>query len=263
MDLNKPVIVSALFDIDRPNWSNFKMSYDTYTHWSESLLSIDCPLVIFTEEKFFKTLYDKRRQYDTKMVQTKIIVRDKTELPLYKTLYEPVKQLMESEEFAKIVQFHDVPEMCQPWYNIIMYSKLQLMLETYVHQYLKNDIVIWKDIAVYREDISMYKNVKWPDLSKIDQKRPTFFTHHEQVRIANNKSHLLSQMRFLQGGCFIIPGYLLHPLNKKYLTLVDQYLKEGYIGSDEKYLDLLVKDNPEDYVLIKSNWRKYFEKVAF
>ena len=258
MDIVKPVIVTALFDIDRPNWKNYKSSYHTYIQWSRNLLSIDCPLVIFTEEKFFKDLFDIRKEYDPKMSQTKSIVNDKESLMLYHSHYKKIKELMESEPFANRVQFPDVPEMCQPWYNIIMMSKLNLMKETYVHQYIPNDLVIWKDIAVYRDKPERYENVKWPDVDKINRTKPTFFSHHEKVSIHDNKSHILSQMRFVQGGSFAIPGYLLQPVEKAYMNLVDNYLSLGYVGSDEKYLDLLVKENPDKFELIKCDWREYF-----
>lgn len=257
MDIAKPCIVSALFDIDRPNWKNFKSSYHTYIHWSRHLLSIDCNLVIFTEEKFFKELYVLRKQFDRDMTKTKIIVKDKTDLQLYYTHYGRVKACMESDEFAKKVQFDDVPEMCQPWYNILMYSKLTWMRETYVNKYFDCNLLIWKDIAVYRDESDEY-NVKWPDVEKISRTKPTLFTHHNKVNIYDNRSHILSQQRFIQGGCMVVPGHLLHPLNIAYLELVDKYLGEGLIGSDEKYLDFLVKDNPNNFELIKCDWRKYF-----
>lgn len=258
MALSKPVIVSALYDIDRPNWVNFKSSYHTYISWSKYLLSIDCPIVIFTEEKFFKDLFDIRQRFDSKMNQTKIIVKDKTELQLYHTHYSRIKNVMESEDFKSKVQFPDVPEMCQPWYNVLMLSKLTWMREAYVNQYLEGDIFIWKDIAVYRDTDDEY-NVKWPDVSKISNTKPTFFTHHNKVSIHDDKSHILSQMRFIQGGSLVVPGHLLHPLNVAYLDLVDNFLGMGYIGSDEKYFDLLVKQDPDKFNLIKCDWRQYFK----
>ena len=72
---------------------------------------------------------------------------------------------MESDKFAKIVQFNDVPEMLPPWYNIIMYSKLSLMQEVFKKQYLPCNSLIWKDAAVYRE--GEYSDTKWPNPNKI------------------------------------------------------------------------------------------------
>lgn len=258
MDLRKPVIVSALFDIGREDWPNYTMSYDTYIHWSKHLLSIDCPIVMFTEEKFYKQLYDIRKQYDPTSSQTRIIVKDKTELEFYKSHYHRIKDLMESDDFAKIVQFNDVPEMSQPWYNVIMYSKLSFMLEAYTNQYLESDILIWKDAAVYREQLDKYENVKWPDVSKIDNTKPTLFSHHDKVSIYDDNSHLLSQMRFIQGGSFAVPCHLLYPLKKAYMETVDEFLGKGYVGSDEKYFDILSKRNPDRFNLIKCGWREYF-----
>lgn len=258
LDIKKAVIVTALYDIDRPNWVNFKSSYHTYVTWSEHLLSIDCPIVIYTEEKFFKPLFDIRQKYDPKMDQTKIIVKEKEELPRYITHYPQIKQTMESEEFKKIVQFDDVPEMCQPWYNTLMISKLNWMKEAYLQKYIEGDIFIWKDIAVYREKPEDYKNVKWPDTTKISFTKPTFFTHHDKVSIHKNEHHILSQMRFVQGGSLACPGYLLSELERKYMYQVNKYLAKGYLGSDEKYFDFLVKEDPNGYELIKCSWRDYF-----
>ena len=112
MDI-KPVIVSALFDINRDSWSNFTMSYNTYTSWAQYLLSMNTPIVFFTEEKFKKSILETRMLYDPNLKQTKIIIKEKEELELYKSHYHKVKELMQSDKFAKIVQFKDVPEMCQ------------------------------------------------------------------------------------------------------------------------------------------------------
>ena len=262
VDLRKPVIVSALFDIDRPNWVNFKSSYHTYVAWSKHLMSIDCALVVFTEEKFFKDLFDIRKKYDPDMSQTKFIVKDKTELQLYDTHYHRIKDLMESDAFKKKVQFPDVPEMCQPWYNVLMLSKLTWMREAYVHQYLEGDVYIWKDIAVYRDDSEVY-NVKWPDVAKISDTKPTFYNHHNHISIVNNENHILSQMRFIQGGSFIVPGHLLQPLNNAYLDIVDKYLALGYIGSDEKYFDILIRDDIDKFHLIECGWREYFRYFTY
>lgn len=259
MDI-KPVIVSALFDINRDTWSNFTMSYHTYITWAKYLLSMNTPMVFFTEEKFKKNILETRMLYDPNLEQTKIIIKEKEELELYKSHYHRVKELMESDKFAKIVQFNDVPEMCQPWYNIIMYSKLSLMQEVFEKQYLPCNSLIWKDAAVYRE--GEYSDTKWPNPNKINPIRPQFFSHHDKVNILVNKDHLLSQTRFIQGGSIVVPGYIIKDLNKKYLKLVDHYLEQGYIGSDEKYLDLLVKENPLAYKLIKVDWRKYKEPLA-
>lgn len=263
MDLKKPVIVTCLYDIGRENWKNFKMSYHTYLHWGEQVLSIDCPIVIFTEEKFSLDIVKIRQKFDEHLNNTKVIVKEKTELEMYKMFYNDIDSLMKSTQFSKVVQFDDVPEMCQPWYNIIMFSKLSFMYEVYLNQFFPNDLLIWKDFALYREQPELYKNTKWPDVNKIDNTKPTFFQHHDNISIHNNDTHILSQMRFTHGGCFTIPGFRLNPLKKQYINLVREYLDKGLIGSDEKYFDFIIKENPETFKLIKSDWRQYFKPFMF
>ena len=110
-----------------------------------------------------------------------------------------------------------------------------------------------------------FLEMKWSkfDPNKINPIKPQFFSHHDKVNILVNEHHLLSQTRFIQGGAIVVPGYIIKDLNKKYIELIDHYLKQGYIGSDEKYLDLLVKENPLAYKLIKVDWRKYKKPLAW
>jgi len=262
MDI-KPVIVTALFDIDRPNWKNFHMSYDTYLAWGENMLSIDCPIVVYTEEKFYKNVIHMRQKYDKHLNNTKVIVKDKTELDMYELFYKDMDNLMKSKKWKKIVQFDDVPEMCQPWYNTIMHNKVSFMYDTYLNQYFPNNIIIWKDFALYREKREMYANVKWPDTEKLNITRPTFYQHHDKISIHNNDHHILSQMRFTHGGSFIIPGHLLNPLRKKYIDEVKLYLDKSLVGSDEKYFDFIIKEDPNQFNLIKADWREYFLPFSF
>ena len=76
MDI-KSTIVSALFDIGRDKWSNFYMDYHTYVSWSEHLLSMNTPMIFFTEEKFKKNILETRILYDPNLEQTKIIIKKK------------------------------------------------------------------------------------------------------------------------------------------------------------------------------------------
>ena len=62
MDI-KPVIVSALFDINRDTWSNFTMSYHVYITWAKYSY-MNTPMVFFTEEKFKKNILETRILYD-------------------------------------------------------------------------------------------------------------------------------------------------------------------------------------------------------
>ena len=257
MDLKKPVIVQALFDIQRDRWDNFKMSYNTYLHWMRNVLSLDANIVIFTEEKFFKAIFDNRKVFDPDMTKTRIIVQELRNLPAYKLFNTRVSSLMYSNAFKEKSSF-DVPEMNKPLYNIIMFNKLYWLRQARDNKYFDSDVVVWKDAGTYRDEIDNYLHKKWPDASKIVADKPTFFCHHDKISIENVHHHALSQMRFIHGTSFLVPNTTLDSLIDEFEITIDTLLKEGYIGSDEKIFDITYLRNPDAYHLIKCNWREYF-----
>ena len=160
MDIKTPVIVMALYDIGRENWNNFRMSYHTYGWWMRNTLSLDSNIVVYTEPKFTNELINYRKEFDPNLEKTIFIEKPLTELPIYEKYYESLSTLMSSDIFKSKVSFHDVPEMCQPLYNIIMFNKVFFLKETIDNGYFNNDMVIWADAGGLRNDISLYKTKK-------------------------------------------------------------------------------------------------------
>jgi len=257
MDLTKPVIVQALFDIERDKWDNFTMSYHTYLHWMRNVLSLDANIVVYTEEKFFKAIFDNRKVFDPDMSKTKIIVQTLDQLTAYKLFYTRLKNLMESQAFKELSSF-DVPEMNKPLYNVLMFNKLYWLRHARDSKLFDSDVLVWKDSGTYRDDLDTYSYKKWPDPSKIVPNKTTFFCHHDRISIANIQDHALSQMRFIHGTTFFVPNNELDFLIDEVEYTIDQSLKSNYIGSDEKMFDITYLRNPDRFHLIKCSWREYF-----
>lgn len=260
MDIKNVTLVAALFDIGRDNWDNFTMSYNTYMWWMRNLLFLDANLVIYTEEKFKNEILSYRKQVDPNLEKTKLIIQNLEDIDGYKLYYEPLKTLMESDGFKKKVHFR-VPEMTKPLYNVIMFSKMLYILDSYKNNYFDSDFYIWMDAGGIRND-KPEKNIKWPDLKKInklDNTKTTFFSHHNTIRFENHEHHALSQMRFIQGTAFFVPKNNVEQLANDFKDVVFDVISKGYIGSDEKIFDIVYLKNPNLYSLIKSDWREYFD----
>lgn len=251
------VIVTALFDIERDKWDNFTMSYHTYLTWMKNTLSIDQNMVVYTEEKFFKEIFDMRKEVDPKMKKTKIIVTTVEKLTGYKLWYNRIETLMNSDKFKRRVHFKDVPEMCKPLYNMIMFNKVYFIKDTIENGLFPSDSYMWLDAACFRDDQKNF-NIKWP-VKKLN--KTTFFSHHDKISIEDKFDHVMSQMRFIQGGCFVIRKKDFEEFRYFFELTLDYLMKKGYIGSDEKILDLVYLNNSSTYDLIKCNWREYFEKL--
>jgi hypothetical protein len=262
MDINNPVIVMALYDIGRENWEKFRMSYHTYGWWMRNTLSLDCNIVVYTESKFIDELVNYRKEFDPNLEKTLFIEKPLTELPIYQKYYDSLTTLMNSESFKSKVSFPDVPEMCRPLYNIIMFNKLFFLKDTIDNKYFNNDMVIWADAGGLREDINTYKNKKWPNISKIkllDPNKVTFFSHNQDFNVFDKEYHSLSQIRNIQGTAFLLPSHLINSLLELVVETVDECINGGYIGSDEKIFDISYSKQKDLFYLIKSDWREYFD----
>ena len=260
MDIKNVTLVTAIYDIGRDKWPNYTMSYNTYLWWMRNLLFLDTNLVIYTEKKFEEQILNHRKQVDPNLEKTKLIIQELNEIDGYKLYYEPLKNLMESDEFKNKIHFQ-VPEMTEPLYNVIMFSKMLYILDSYQKNYFDSDLYVWMDAGGIRND-NPKKNIKWPDLNKInnlDNTKTTFFSHHNVIRFENHEQHALSQMRFIQGTAFFVPKNNVEQLCNDFKDVVFDVISKSYIGSDEKIFDITYLKNPNLYSLIKSDWREYFE----
>lgn len=258
MAIKNPVIVMALYDIGRDNWNSFTMSYNTYLSWMKNTLSLEVPIVIYTENKFVSEITKMRQEHDPDLSKTKILEVPLEDLDCYKLYHDRLCKLMHSPEFEKKIQTK-VPEMNKPLYNVIMFNKVFFLQDA--KKFFNGDFYIWADAGGLRENISNYKGQKWPCLDKInelDNSKITFFSHSKNIIVKDKEFHSLSQIRFIQGTAFFVPVGLIDGLLTDFNKTIEECLSSDYIGSDEKIFDITYCKDRDRYDLIKCDWRTYF-----
>lgn len=256
--IEKSVIVTALFDIGRDRWSNYNQSYNTYLFWMDNILNVDSDFIIYTEEKFLDRIVESRKKIDKDLTRTKIILKNFEDLDSYKKYYQKIKNLMSSEDFVKKIHFQ-VPEMIYPEYNAVIFNKFY-----FIENAIKEsdyDFYVWCDAGLLRDNTN--QNKVFPNLQKLQKEhldKITFFSHNTNFNITSREMHLLSQYRYIHGGCFFVPKKSdLNFLIKHFENLVEKYFEIGYVGSEEKYFDFCYEDNKDKFNIVKSDWRQYFE----
>ena len=262
MDIKNTSLVTAIFDIGRDKWDSFGMSYHTYLRWMRNILYLDTNIVIYTEDKFVEDIINYRKEVDPNLQKTIMVVQPLEEIEGYKKFFNPLNDLMGSEEFKSIIGFN-VPEMTKPLYNVVMFAKLFYIKDASEKNYFNSDLFVWTDAGVIRET-NPIKNIQWPDfekINKLDSSKVTFFCHHSQVRIDKKKykSHALSQMRFIQGGSFFVPKTCVNEICELFEKTVFDCINKGYVGSDEKIFDFVYLTNPDNFNLIQCGWREYID----
>jgi hypothetical protein len=260
MSIKKPTIVTALFDIGRDKWDGYDLSYDTYLHWMKALLMYDVPMVIYTDEYLYEKIKKNRQLCDPNLEKTIFEIKKLEDLEAYKLYYNRVNSLMQSDEFKSKIHFM-VPEMTKPLYNIVIFNKIFYIKESIEKKHFDSDFYIWADAGVLRHDINTPIG-DWPNLEKINKEysdKITFFNHQDSINIWDYHLHLLAQYRYIHGGCFFVPnnGCVYNFMND-FLSYIELFLEQGYVGSEEKYYDFCYVLNPENYNIVKSDWRQYF-----
>lgn len=255
--IKNSVIVTALFDIGRDRWKDYQQSYGTYLYWMNNILNIDSHFIIFTEEKFVETILQSRRTIDPSLEKTKIVVEKFENLKSYKKYFNKIKNIMDSEDFQKKIHFR-VPEMINPEYNTVIFNKFYFIEQA--KKEMDYDLYIWCDAGLLRND--EFKNQKFPNIEKVNNgfsDKITFFSHDTEFSIHNREMHLLSQYRYIHGGCFFVPKKSnLNFLIESFENLIENFLKNGYVGSEEKYYDFCYEDNKDTFNIVKADWRQYF-----
>lgn len=259
--IKNTTIVTAIFDIGRDGWDSYGLSYNTYLHWMRNILYFDSNIVIYTEEKFKKFIEDVRKHVDPTLTKTTIIIDEISNIESYKLYYNEVKVLMESDEFKKRIHFN-VPEMTKPLYNIIIFNKLFFIKESIEKNHFNSDLFIWCDAGILRNDIPVIKE-GFPNVDKINNgfnDKITFFSHETNFSTPSKDFHLISQFRYIHGGCFFVPNNgSIDNIIKSFTKEITESLKRGYVGSEEKYLDFCYLEDKTNYNIVKSDWRQYFD----
>lgn len=258
--ITNPTIVTAIFDIGRDKWENYNLSYNTYLHWMRNLLLFDTHMVIYTESKFVEFIINHRKQVDPSLEKTIVEVMCLDEIDTYIKYFDEVKNLMENEEFKKRIHFQ-VPEMTKPLYNIIIFNKLYFIKQSFKKNHFGSNFFIWCDAGVLRDDHPKIRK-GFPNVDKLQNSKNkiTFFSHHTDFNTNDKDFHLISQFRYIHGGCFFVPNEkLLDDLIVDFSKEIDESIRRGYIGSEEKYFDFCYSNNKNEYNIVKSDWRQYFD----
>jgi len=252
------------FDIDRKNWKHFTVSNEMYMCWFDNLLSLDINLFIVTEKKFINRILESRKKIDPQLKKTIINETTIEALTGYKLYNKKLEQLMYSNDFKSIIHHRDVPEMCKPLYNVLMFNKVHYLEEVLKINPFNTEYFSWVDAGFIRSSSEVENIEQWPDPSKLLLKKDKikFFCINPNVfsdlkkDVNSAKYHLLSQMRFLKGTIFFLHKDLISPLKDKFDFYVNDSISKGFIGSDEKIFDLCCANNPDMFDLYQCNWRE-------
>jgi len=257
-------LVSCLFWLARTKWqhSGFPPNYDRYASWSENFLSLDAPIVIFTDDHYWDSVHEKRRKYDPDYKQTIVVKKSLSDLEFYQKYFFKMSTLMSSPKFKKI-KHADCADNMYPLYNVVQYNKISLIKEVKDRNPFESSHFMWMDCGSCRDNLEKYKGKKFPTNKNYINNKVIHFTHNYDIRISERKQdYFLSQIRNIQGTSWVMPYQHVETYHQLISSELEETMAAGFIGSDEKTYDSIYTKNKELVQLVKCDWFKFYDVMS-
>lgn len=139
-------IVTAYFDIGRDRWRRYRRLKDFYFHNAERTLSLDDNMVIYIESQYLDFVKKHRQKYPEK---TRIIPLRVEDLDYYK-YKDQIQQIMEDPNFQQGLKHPLCPEVIEPLYDIVVWSKINLVVKAIKENFFQTSHFVWLDFGVHK-----------------------------------------------------------------------------------------------------------------
>lgn len=167
MENNNCTVVTALYNLNRENWNDYKRKWSEYKDYFKNTLSLKSKMVIFIESELLDFVKKERAKIDPSLEHTKIIIKPFNMLPKYH-LYNDIKKIMVSPEYRKGLIDPNPPEYNIPEYSVLVHSKMHLVQEAIDNNYFNTEYYMWMDGGIRHNKFKPeQKNAIYPNNDKL------------------------------------------------------------------------------------------------
>lgn len=258
---NNTTIVTGLYNIGRDEWKHpFNRSYSDYFQYFNNILSLNCNLVIFIDEKDLNIVQNLRSYIDPDLNKTKIVLKNFKDLEAYQKFFDKTKQVMCSDFFIKNRWENHTPEMIYPEYNIINFNKLSFLEESIKNNWFNSTYFMWIDAGFWHNKFPKeYRYITYPNDQKIkilDDDKVHFLLLGEYKKL---KSYFDPHVN-IAGSMFAGKSVPLLNLKNICYEIIDECLNNNSINDDQTIYSYAYDKQPSLFTLKKGNW---FENFSF
>jgi len=243
-------IVTGLFDIKRNNMDG--RSWNDYLDWFGKTLSINCPMVVYVEEKTISFVEQKRNNFPTKIISKKI---EDLEYFQYKN---DIDRILSSKMYLNSIKDPNRIECKYSLYNIIQYSKFEFVHSVSKENPFNSDYFIWMDAGLSRFFDNLNTNNEYPSknfkLKNLELKNKmliqTFASYYPDLFYAKNlsKDYLLDNRSYVMGGMFCSDAEGIKKVKQEIDLLLKNMLEDNIINNEQIALGYLFKNNPDLFI---------------
>jgi hypothetical protein len=257
--MNKPTIVTSLYDIDRQNLDG--RNWNQYLIWFSKTLRLNSPMVIFVDDDNLVNMIEQIR----KDLPTKIV-----KLPLESSYYyqykEKIEDIINSENYKSKITGNKRIECRSSLYNIVQYSKFFWVEKAIELNYFSTERFLWLDAGISRffESIDLDNSFTSKNISDEDLKDKLFLQTFIGVYTDLCSSDYISEDYFWDERSYVAGGIFLVDKNsmKNIKSIIDdvllkKMLNNSVMNNEQICLGYLLKKHPDQFLLFKHYQSKH------
>lgn len=242
-------IVTAFFNINRGQWNTYARPVDSYLYNGIRMLSLDDNMVIYIEPQYVDFVWAHREKYRNK---TKVIPMKIEELACYK-YKDQIQSIMEDPFFKQGLVDPVCPEVTKPLYDVIMWSKVPLVMKTIENNPFNSTHFVWLDFGIH---IHMLKDemLNKPLLTKVSDKMKFLCRSQPCCQDLDIVRFYKSHTNRFAGTMFTGSGANFRMFDKYLEEEIQDCLNKKVVDCDQSLFSVTYLKHPEIFELYNGDW---------
>src|SRR5271170_900683 len=139
------VLVSSFFNIGRGDWSDYGRSTEKYMANARRLSTLDDHIIFILPPEMISAVKEFRKE---RIDKTYFIEQKLVDLPYYQLRFA-INEIMQSSSYKQGLVDPVCPEVTKPLYNVIMWSKVWLLMQAIKHNPFDSKRFVWIDFGIH------------------------------------------------------------------------------------------------------------------
>ncbi|VDM46850.1 unnamed protein product [Toxocara canis] len=261
-------VVTALLDIGRGQWWEYRRPLNSYYKYLDNILELRVNLMIFVDQKTVDYIHQRRKQFRLEHL-TRVIPMRLTELPLHQYI-GLIEQIIDYEQngngwnpaWDQSMKVH--PEAKSAAYDVLVNSKSFFLYNASIENPFMTEKFVWLDAgyghgnrAIFPPDF--YWNPFLPqDKISLIKVTPEF---DEITRYTINDLYR-KDWAVVSGGFLGGDRSAINRFHRFYQRLVLDLISQRLIDDDQTALVLLIQQQPTLFNVVHGDWFDAFRLFA-
>lgn len=261
-DILNCTVVTALYNIGREDWPDYKRNWQEYLDYFKNTLSLKCKFVIYADSFTYDFVINERKKIDPDMNYTKVIYKEFNQLPKF-YLKERIDDIMSSSDYRNGLVDPNPPEYNNSNYVVLILSKMFLVEDAIDKNFYNTDYYMWLDASIRHNHFKPEDKFKlYPNPSKINDVSGIRILCRIQPEESDLdiKSFYKSHKNRFGAGVIVGEKNQIKEFNIKMNDVLEEALFNNLIDSEQSLHTVCYLRNKDMFELIyNDDWYYHFD----